>query len=168
MIMKNIILSLLALICASAYAQGQKVSEYDYDVEGIRIGQCVDYEKFASIFGKPDKYERKVTNGGVYDIIEAYTVGNNYFEFGDGGHFCSFTLEDNRFSALTLFIENGIKVGDKLSELDNFRYGKPIVAEWMKPFSQYIIYVLFPDQDCKILLCVKDGIIKKIIYSDPI
>ena len=49
----------------------------------------------------------------------------------------------------------------------DFKDGKPIVAEWLKPFSYYIPYVLFPEQDGKVFLFVRKGIIEKISYSDP-
>lgn len=34
-------------------------------------------------------------------------------------------------------------MGDKLSKLDNFKYGKPKVADWMKPTDGSVQYVLF-------------------------
>lgn len=137
------------------------------DVDGMKIGQVLDYSQFVAKFGLPDKYEKQSSNGGDYEVTETYKKGKCYFEFCNGGYFCGFTLSDNSFSALTFLIKGGIKVGDKLSKLDDFTYGKPIVAEWLKPFSYYIPYVLFPEQDGKVFLFVRKGIIEKISYSDP-
>lgn len=103
----------------------------------------------------------------ITKLLKLTKKGKCYFEFCNGGYFCGFTLSDNSFSALTFLIKGGIKVGDKLSKLDDFTYGKPIVAEWLKPFSYYIPYVLFPEQDGKVFLFVRKGIIEKISYSDP-
>ena len=95
--------------------------------------------------------------------------GAHGFSFCDGGRFFGFYLSDSRFSALTLWIPVGIRVGDKLSKLDNFKYGKPKVADWMKPTDGSVQYVLFYDYlDGLVFLSVKNGIIEGIWYSDPV
>ncbi len=95
--------------------------------------------------------------------------GAHGFSFCDGGRFFGFYLSDSRFSALTLWIPGGIRVGDKLSKLDNFKYGKPKVADWMKPTDGSVQYVLFYDYlDGLVFLSVKNGIIEGIWYSDPV
>ena len=77
--------------------------------------------------------------------------------------------DDNRYAALTLWIPGGIRVGDKLSSLDNFKYGKPKVASWLEPKDGFVTYTLFYDYlDDLVFLSVKDGIICSISYSDPI
>lgn len=162
----------LFLLCLSVLfclpVNGQTEKPLDYDVIGVRVGQVLNYSQFVAVFGKPDKYEKTCADGGVYSSVETYWKGGNVFEFSDGGHFCGFTLSDSAYAALTLIVSGGIKVGDKLSKLDGFRYGKPVVAEWMRPFGYYTPYVLFPERDGKVYLFVRDGIIEKISYSDPV
>jgi hypothetical protein len=141
------------------------------DVEGIMIDQKINYGQFVAKFGNPDEYERKDTyiTGGVYENEENYKIGRNGFSFCDGGRFFGFYLSDSRFSALTLWVPGGIRVGDKLSKLDNFKYGKPKVADWMKPTDGSVQYVLFYDYlDGLVFLSVKNGIIEGIWYSDPV
>jgi len=53
-----------------------------------------------------------------------------------------FFVKDRRFAVLTLEIDGGIRVGDPLSKLDNFKSGKP--------------------------LYVKEGIIIAIFYDYPV
>lgn len=133
------------------------------DVEGIMIDQKINYGQFVAKFGNPDEYERKDTyiTGGVYEN-EENKIGRNGFSFCDGGRFFGFYLSDSRFSALTLWIPGGIRVGDKLSKLDNFKYGKPKVADWMKPTDGSVLYVLFYDYlDGLVFLSAKNGIIEK-------
>ena len=73
---------------------------------------------------------------------------------------------DDRFAALTLWIPGGVRVGDKLSKLDNFKYGKPKVASWLKPEDGLVDYVLFYDYlDDLVFLSVKDDVIQNIHYS---
>ena len=82
------------------------------------------------------------------------------------GGYCEFFLRDDRFSALTLWISGGIRVGDKLSKLDNFKYGRPKVASWLEPHNGLVEYVLFYDYlDDLVFLSVKDGVIQIIHYS---
>ena len=166
---KVLVICLLALPAVTMIAQDfyDEFRAKSIDVDGIKIGQVLDYSQFVAKFGLPDKYEKQSSNGGDYEVTETYIKGKCFFEFCDGGYFCGFTLSDNSFSALTFLIKGGIKVGDKLSKLDDFTYGKPIVAEWLKPFGYYIPYVLFPEQDGKVFLFVRKGIIEKISYSDP-
>ena len=166
---KVLVICLLALPAVTMIAQDfyDEFRAKSIDVDGMKIGQVLDYSQFVAKFGLPDKYEKQSSNGGDYEVTETYKKGKCYFEFCNGGYFCGFTLSDNSFSALTFLIKGGIKVGDKLSKSDDFTYGKPIVAEWLKPFSYYIPYVLFPEQDGKVFLFVRKGIIEKISYSDP-
>ena len=98
------------------------------DVDGVKIEQKMTYGQFVAKFGKPDRYEQnELGEPGCPCLDEYYWVGKNYFSFTNNGTFCEFFLRDNRFSALTLWIPGGIRVGDKISKLDDFKYGKPKV-----------------------------------------
>ena len=98
-----IIFSFSTLFCKCAY--GQSLENIAYDVEGIKIGQVLNYSQFVAKFGLPDKYEKQSSNGGDYEVTETYKKGKCYFEFCNGGYFCGFTLSDNSFSALTFLIK---------------------------------------------------------------
>ena len=96
------------------------------DVEGVKIGQKMTYDKFVAKFGKPDRYEQKdVGESGCPSIAEYYDVGGNFFSCRNNGVFGTFVLDDNRYAALTLWIPGGIRVGDKLSSLDNLSMESP-------------------------------------------
>ena len=140
------------------------------DVEGVKIDQKMTYVQFVAKFGKPDRYKQDKSEGDGYSYLdEYYWVGKNSFSFINNGTFNEFFLMDDRFAALTLWIPGGIRVGDKLSSLDNFKYGKPKVASWLEPKDGFVTYTLFYDYlDDLVFLSVKDGIICSISYSDPI
>ena len=160
---------LLALTCGTAYAQNfwEEFEIKGIDVEGVQIGQNLNYEQFVAKFGKPDRYERNELGDEKYPCLdEYYWKGKDWFSFRDNGTFCTFVLGDSKFAALTLWIPGGIRVGDKLSKLDNFKYGKPKVAEWLKPRNGIVDYILFYDYlDDLVFLSVKDGIIHCISFS---
>ena len=133
---------------------------FGHDVEGFCIGQRMNYKQFVAKFGKPDRYE---ANGGD----ESYYIGEDYFHFGQDGLFLDFVLESPRFAALTKYIKGGIRVGDKLSKLDNFKYGKPVEIKYgFKPEKGVIKYALFSESDEPVFLLVKDGIITVIFYFE--
>jgi hypothetical protein len=167
-----LIIGLALLACISVNAQDfwKDFDKNGIDVEGLKTGQVMNYDQFVAKFGKPDKYERnELGNENEPCLDEYYWVGDNWFSFTNNGSFCTFALEDSRFAALTLWLPGGIRVGDKLSKLDNFKYGKPIVASWLKPRNGYVEYILFYNYlDDLVFLTVKDGIICCISYSDPL
>ena len=145
----------------SFVAMAQENEEwFGHDVEGFCIGQRMNYKQFVAKFGKPDRYE-------VYGGDESYYIGEDYFHFGQDGLFLDFVLESPRFAALTKYIKGGIRVGDKLSKLDNFKYGKPVEIKYgFKPEKGVIKYALFSESDEPVFLLVKDGIITVIIYNE--
>ena len=158
--MKRILFITLAFFMSFA-AMAQENEEWlGHDVEGFCIGQRMNYKQFVAKFGKPDRYE---ANGGD----ESYYIGEDYFHFGQDGLFLDFVLESPRFAALTKYIKGGIRVGDKLSKLDNFKYGKPVEIKYgFKPEKGVIKYALFSESDEPVFLLVKDGIIIVIIYNE--
>ena len=169
MIKKILSICLLALACLSTNAQDfwKEYFAKGIDVEGVKVEQKMNYDQFVAKFGKPDRYERNELGDETEPCLdEYYWIGRNWMSFTKNGYFCEFVLKDNRFAALTSWIPGGIRVGDKLSKLDNFKYGKPIVASWLKPENGFVKYVLFYNYlDDLVFFAVKDGIIYCIKYS---
>ena len=172
MFMKKMAICLAALLYMAVNAQDfyDEFRAKSIDVEGVKIDQKMTYGQFVAKFGKPDRYKQDKSEGDGYSYLdEYYWVGKNSFSFINNGTFNEFFLMDDRFAALTLWIPGGIHVGDKLSSLDNFKYGKPKVASWLEPKDGFVTYTLFYDYlDDLVFLSVKDGIICSISYSDPI
>ncbi|MGP1526040.1 MAG: hypothetical protein ACTTI2_01345 [Bacteroidales bacterium] len=158
--MKRILFITVAFFMSFAVMAQENEEWFGHDVEGFCIGQRMNYKQFVAKFGKPDRYE---ANGGD----ESYYIGEDYFHFGQDGLFLDFVLESPRFAALTKYIKGGIRVGDKLSKLDNFKYGKPVEIKYgFKPEKGVIKYALFSESDEPVFLLVKDGIIIVIIYNE--
>ena len=159
-LMKRILFITVAFFMSFAVMAQENEEWFGHDVEGFCIGQRMNYKQFVAKFGKPDRYE---ANGGD----ESYYIGEDYFHFGQDGLFLDFVLESPRFAALTKYIKGGIRVGDKLSKLDNFKYGKPVEIKYgFKPEKGVIKYALFSESDEPVFLLVKDGIIIVIIYNE--
>ena len=159
-LMKRILFITVAFFMSFAAMAQENEEWFGHDVEGFCIGQRMNYKQFVAKFGKPDRYE---ANGGD----ESYYIGEDYFHFGQDGLFLDFVLESPRFAALTKYIKGGIRVGDKLSKLDNFKYGKPVEIKYgFKPEKGVIKYALFSESDEPVFLLVKDGIIIVIIYNE--
>ena len=159
-LMKRILFITVAFFMSFVAMAQEKEEWFGHDVEGGCIGQRMNYKQFVAKFGKPDRYE---ANGGD----ESYYIGEDYFHFGQDGLFLDFVLESPRFAALTKYIKGGIRVGDKLSKLDNFKYGKPVEIKYgFKPEKGVIKYALFSESDEPVFLLVKDGIIIVIIYNE--
>ena len=158
--MKRILFIIVAFFMSFAAMAQENEEWFGHDVEGFCIGQRMNYKQFVAKFGKPDRYE---ANGGD----ESYYIGEDYFHFGQDGLFLDFVLESPRFAALTKYIKGGIRVGDKLSKLDNFKYGKPVEIKYgFKPEKGVIKYALFSESDEPVFLLVKDGIITVIFYFE--
>lgn len=172
MFKKIVVICLTAFLYVAVSAQNfwDEFRAKSIDVEGVKIDQKMTYGQFVAKFGKPDRYKQDKSEGDGYSYLdEYYWVGKNSFSFINNGTFNEFFLMDDRFAALTLWIPGGIRVGDKLSSLDNFKYGKPKVASWLEPKDGFVTYTLFYDYlDDLVFLSVKDGIICSISYSDPI
>ena len=159
-LMKRILFITVAFFMSFAVMAQENEEWFGHDVEGFCIGQRMNYKQFVAKFGKPDRYE---ANGGD----ESYYIGEDYFHFGQDGLFLDFVLESPRFAALTKYIKGGIRVGDKLSKLDNFKYGKPVEIKYgFKPEKGVIKYALFSESDEPVFLLVKDGIITVIFYFE--
>ncbi len=161
-----------ALLNATNYAQDfyDEFRAKSIDVAGVKIEQKMTYGQFVAKFGKPTEYiQSESGEDSKPDVDEYYKVGRDVFYFQDNGTFCGFSINEKNFSVLTLWVPGGIRVGDKLSKLDNFKYGKPKEASWLKPENGFVEYVLFYNYlDAFVYLSVKDGIIHNIQYSDPV
>ena len=85
------------------------------DVEGVKIGQKMTYDKFVAKFGKPTEYTQSDSDSGeegTPTIDEYYRVGKDVFYFRNNGSFCGFSIKDKKLSVLTLWISGGVRVGD--------------------------------------------------------
>lgn len=63
--------------------------------------------------------------------------------------------------ALTKHLKGGLKVGDSLSRLNSFAYGRP------KPYKEGC-HILFYTSDNPVYLLVDGGIITGVDYSEPL
>ncbi|MCI1640308.1 MAG: hypothetical protein LKI42_03410 [Bacteroidales bacterium] len=151
---KIILIGFIIALSINAFAQ---------DVEGVLADQKMTYAQVVAKFGKPDKYRKHYDEFG---LTEDYYYVKTWLHFEETGKFKNFVIEDRRFAALTLDIDGGIRVGDPLSKLDNFKYGKP---QYMKDYEngdkQYSVY---NHRDDHVYLMVKDGIIVAILYDYPV
>ena len=85
------------------------------DVEGMKIGHKMTYDKFVAKFGKPTEYTQSDSDSGeegTPTLDEYYRVGKDVFYFRNNGNFCGFSIKDKRLSVLTLWISGGVRVGD--------------------------------------------------------
>ena len=160
--MRHLIASILVLFASAAFADAQKVYDGCADVKGISRETKCDYAKFVSVFGVPEHYRKVGEPEDGDEMTEVYRFGKSYFVFQNNGELRSFALENNRFPALTNYIEGGIRVGDKFSKLDKFEYGKPVFKKTLEDGTA--IYRLWEDSYDQITFSVKNGIIKSIVY----
>lgn len=157
--MKKIFFYIALTIATCSMSMGQEVDMmlYNRDVNGVEIGDILKYHQVVLIFGDPSYYNEN--DSGDLGVNKHYYYGENCFHFKDD-EFIGFSLFDASFAALTNHIESGLKVGDKLSILDNFKYGKP-------EYHAEKVYSLFTRSDNPVYLEVENGIITCINYSDP-
>lgn len=152
MMMVLILSPLVSLATAQTYR--------DIDVEGLCIDDRLDSIGFVKKFGKPDEYRK--FDYGEGDISETYVVGENRFHFEENGFFKDFSLMDGRFAVLTSSISGGIRVGDKFSKLDSYKYGSPVYSRvYDKDVKEY---KLFEKSEDPLYIVVKSGIIIRIYY----
>ena len=150
-------IALTLMTCSISVAQEMDMMLYNRDINGIEIGDTLKYDQVVLQFGEPSNYYEY--DSGDLGVDKRYIYGENSFHFNDDV-FIGFSIHDSTFAALTNHIEGGLKVGDKLSCLDNFKYGKP---EYHRGKS----YSLFTGADNPVYLNVENGIITCIYYSTP-
>ena len=157
--MKKIIfyITLTIATCGISIAQEVDIMMYNRDINGVEIGDTLKYDQVVLQFGEPSRYYEN--DSGDLGVDKLYYYGKNHLQFNDDV-FIGFGLRDALFAALTNHIEDGLKVGDKLSRLDNFKYGKPEYHRWNT-------YLLFTGSDNPVYLIVENGIIIGIDYNDP-
>ena len=154
---KRILFITLALLMSFAAMAQENEEWFGHDVEGFCTGQRMNYKQFVAKFGKPDR---------ILGDGESYYVEGNYFHF-EQSIFLQFIIKTPRFAVLTKYIKGGIRVGDKLSKLDNFKYGKPIKArEALQPNDGSVTYVFFYNTDFPLYLNTEDGKITIIHYCE--
>ena len=156
--MKKIIfyITLTIATCGISIAQEVDMMMYNRDINGVEIGDTLKYDQVVLQFGEPSRYYEN--DSGDLGVDKLYYYGKNHLQFNDDV-FIGFCLRDSMFTALTTDIEGGLKVGDNISRLDDFKYGKP------KQYRNQ--YMLYWHCDCPVYLIVENGIIKGIDYNDP-
>ncbi|MCI1640306.1 MAG: hypothetical protein LKI42_03400 [Bacteroidales bacterium] len=138
------------------------INSFAQDVDGMRVDQKMTYAQVVAKFGKPDRYLKRYDEFG---LTEEYFYGKTWFHFEETGKFKNFVIKDRRFAALALDIDGGIRVGDPLSKLDNFKYGKP---QYVRTDDDGELYLLYPKCDDNVYLVIRDGIIVTIFYYYPV
>ena len=162
--MRNLYYYVFALLCAlysghvELSAQEVDMMLYKRDVNGVEIGSTLTKSQILSAFGKPDDY--KLYDNGEDGKGESFFYGESRIHFNNGV-FDEFYLCTPGFVAFTNHIEGGLKIGDPLSKLDDFKYGKPIC-------QRVGIYHLFAGSDNPVTLIVNKGVIIGILYHDPV
>lgn len=117
MFKKIVVICLTAFLYVAVSAQNfwDEFRAKSIDVEGVKIGQKMTYDKFVAKFGKPTEYTQSDSDSGeegTPTLDEYYRVGKDVFYFRNNGNFCGFSIKDKRFSVLTLWISGGVRVGD--------------------------------------------------------
>ena len=151
--MRQILLSIFVLLASTVFAYAQKPYDGCADVKGISRDTKCNYAKFVSVFGVPEYYKKVGEPKDGDEMTEVYRFGKTYFVFQNNGELRSFALENNRFPALTNYIEGGIRVGDKFSKLDKFEYGKPVFKKTLEDGTA--IYRLWEDSYDRITFSIK-------------
>lgn len=153
---------MISFFSTTLSAQQVDMMLYERDVNGVRIGTRLTRDRVVAEFGEPTRYEEQ--DSGDNGINRWYYYGDTYIHTKD--HiFDEFAVCDASFAVFTLQIHGGLTIGDPLSKLDNFIYGKP---EFVKTVDDTLRYRLFDGSDNPVHLYVKDGIIVDITYHDPI
>ena len=117
MFKKIVVICLTAFLYVAVSAQNfwDEFRTKSLDVEGVKIGQKMTYDKFVAKFGKPTEYTQSDSDSGedgTPTLDEYYRVGKDVFYFRNNGSFCGFSIKDKRLSVLTLWISGGVRVGD--------------------------------------------------------
>ena len=111
----TICLTVFLSVTANAQNFWDEFRTKSLDVEGVKIGQKMTYDKFVAKFGKPTEYTQSDSDSGeegTPTLDEYYRVGKDVFYFRNNGNFCGFSIKDKRLSVLTLWISGGVRVGD--------------------------------------------------------
>lgn len=107
MFKKIVVICLTAFLYVAVSAQNfwDEFRAKSIDVEGVKIGQKMTYDKFVAKFGKPTEYTQSDSDSGeegTPTLDEYYRVGKDVFYFRNNGNFCGFSIKDKRLSVLTL------------------------------------------------------------------
>jgi len=128
------------------------------DVNGLQAGVRYTRKQVEAALGKPDKY---LCHDSEFGLDEEYQYGKSTFRFGQDGILVSFYVADRKFKVLSKMMKEGVKVGDRLSVLDNFVYGAPVPA--IKK-NKYVIPL--PGDDV-LTVDAEKGIIRSFCYTLP-
>ena len=161
---KMILVLMISFFSTAAAMSAQEVDMmlFNRDINGVKVGTVLTRDQLVAKFGEPTSYEEQDSEDN--GVNRWYYYGKSYFHTKD--HiFDEFAVSDTAFVAFTNHIPGGLKVGDPLSKLDNFKYGKPLFD---KQIDDMLRYYLFYTADNPVCLYVKDGIIVDITYHDPV
>lgn len=139
----------------SLSAQDVDMLLYVRDVNGVEIGETLSRVQVRAAFGAYDNY--RIKENQCSGISETFDYGEGRIHLTDRV-FDDFYLCTPRHVAFTKQIKGGLRVGDSLSKLDDFKYGKPVYIEEG-------VYHLFEASDNPVTLFVSSGVIVGILYT---
>lgn len=161
---RYIILTILTILTVIPAMAQKDLSE----LNGMTDGQV------KKTYGRPKEYtanhEYTMSSYFRYDDMEIfYTQSHKSID--------CFDISSARVKVLSNFIAGGVKVGDKLSKIQNFdfsktKYGRNKVENGLKTtdfafniLDKYPVnYVIFEEEGTKVYLCVQNGIIRAISF----
>ena len=130
-------------ISVNLSAQNVDMMLFNRDVNGIEVGTILTKYILIAKFGDPTRYiEQDSGDNGI----------NKWYYFG--------SIVDSSFVAFTNHVKGGLKIGDPISLLDNFKYGAP-------EKETDTCYILFHTADNPVYIYVENDIIVAINYHDP-
>lgn len=144
-------------ISVNLSAQNVDMMLFNRDVNGIEVGTILTKDILIAKFGDPTRYIEQ--DSGDNGINKWYYFGDNYFHVKDDV-FDEFSIVDSSFVAFTNHVKGGLKIGDPISLLDNFKYGAP-------KKETDTCYILFHTADNPVYIYVENDIIVAINYHDP-
>lgn len=161
---RSIILTILTILTAVPAMAQKDLSE----LNGMTDGQV------KKTYGQPKEYtanhEYTMSSYFRYDDMEIfYTQSHESID--------CFDISSDRVKVLSNFIAGGVRVGDKLSKIQNFdfsktKYGRNKDGNGLKTtdfafniLDKYPVnYVIFEEEGTTVYLCVQNGIIKAISF----
>ena len=160
---KMILVLMISFFSTAPVISAQEVDMmlFNRDVNGVAVGTLLHRARVIEKFGEPTSYKEQLSEDN--EVSRWYYYGKSYIHTQDD-IFDQFAVRDTNFTAFTNHISGGLKVGDPLSKLDNFKYGKPLFD---KQIDDMLRYYLFYTADNPVCLYVKDVIIVDITYHDP-
>ena len=160
---KMILVLMISFFSTAPVISAQEVDMmlFNRDVNGVAVGTLLHRARVIEKFGEPTSYKEQLSEDN--EVSRWYYYGKSYIHTQDD-IFDQFAVRDTNFTAFTNHISGGLKVGDPLSKLDNFKYGKPIQY---RETEDSVVYRIFNTTDSPVDLYVKNGFIIDIVYLNP-